>query len=80
MYSAVSGGPTRASTCDRNPIGRHNAFKSLHLMGAGPRMPAPLTTTIKCRLCGDPGAVEFLNIGRQSLANKYPTDADYSNK
>jgi SAM-dependent methyltransferase len=33
---------------------------------------------MQCRLCGEPGAVEFLNLGRQPLANKYPTEAEFA--
>src|SRR5579871_422906 len=32
---------------------------------------------MKCRLCGDGASVEFLNLGRQPLANKYPTSAQF---
>lgn len=32
---------------------------------------------MKCQLCGDDHAVEFLNLGRQPLANKYPTAAQF---
>jgi methylation protein EvaC len=31
-----------------------------------------------CRLCGDPAAIEFLNLGQQPLANKYPTQAEFA--
>ena len=41
-------------------------------------MPAPPTTTMKCRLCDDPSAVEFLDLGMQPLANKYPTRAEFA--
>ncbi len=40
-------------------------------------MPAPPTRTMKCRLCDDPSAVEFLDLGLQPLANKYPTRAEF---
>jgi methylation protein EvaC len=40
-------------------------------------MSAP-TPTMTCRLCGEPAAVEFLNLGRQPLANKYPTQAEFA--
>lgn len=32
---------------------------------------------MKCHLCGHDGLVEFLNLGRQPLANKYPRQADF---
>ena len=33
---------------------------------------------MECHLCRDSGAVEFLNLGKQPLANKYPsTEADF---
>jgi methylation protein EvaC len=41
-------------------------------------MSAPSTATMKCRLCGDPAAIEFLNLGQQPLANKYPTEAEFA--
>ncbi len=41
-------------------------------------MPAPPTATMKCRLCGEPAAIEFLNLGQQPLANKYPTQAEFA--
>lgn len=41
-------------------------------------MPTPPTTTMECRLCGEPAAVEFLNLGQQPLANKYPTEAQFA--
>jgi methylation protein EvaC len=41
-------------------------------------MSAPPTTTMECRLCGDPAAVEFLDLGQQPLANKYPTRAEFA--
>lgn len=41
-------------------------------------MPASPTTTMECRLCGEPAAVEFLNLGQQPLANKYPTEAQFA--
>jgi methylation protein EvaC len=41
-------------------------------------MPPPPTTTMECRLCGEPAAVEFLNLGQQPLANKYPTQAEFA--
>nr|WP_197694413.1 MULTISPECIES: hypothetical protein [unclassified Mycobacterium] len=31
---------------------------------------------MECRLCGEPAAIEFLNLGEQPLANKYPTAAE----
>ena len=31
-----------------------------------------------CRLCGDPAASEFLNLGQQPLANKYPTQEQFA--
>ncbi|ORV36733.1 methyltransferase [Mycobacterium conspicuum] len=33
---------------------------------------------MKCRLCGEPAAIEFLNLGRQPLANKYPSEAEFA--
>ncbi|WP_208600799.1 class I SAM-dependent methyltransferase [Mycobacterium malmoense] len=41
-------------------------------------MPAPPTATMECRLCGEPAAIEFLNLGEQPLANKYPTEAEFA--
>jgi methylation protein EvaC len=41
-------------------------------------MPAPLTTTMECRLCSEPAAIEFLNLGQQPLANKYPAQAEFA--
>ena len=41
-------------------------------------MPAPPTATMECRLCGEPAAVEILNLGQQPLANKYPTKAEFA--
>jgi SAM-dependent methyltransferase len=41
-------------------------------------MPAPPTATMECRLCGEPAATEFLNLGQQPLANKYPTQAEFA--
>ena len=41
-------------------------------------MPTPPTPTMECRLCGDPAAIEFLNLGQQPLANKYPTRAQFA--
>ncbi len=41
-------------------------------------MPGPSTATIACRLCGEPAAIEFLNLGEQPLANKYPTEAEFA--
>ncbi len=41
-------------------------------------MSAPSTATMECRLCGEPAAVEFLNLGQQPLANKYPTEAEFA--
>ena len=41
-------------------------------------MPAPPTATMKCRLCGEAAAIEFLNLGQQPLANKYPTQAEFA--
>ncbi len=32
---------------------------------------------MKCSLCGHQLTVEFLNLGRQPLANKYPAAADF---
>jgi SAM-dependent methyltransferase len=32
---------------------------------------------MKCRLCDYSDAVEFLNLGKQPLANKYPTEAQF---
>lgn len=32
---------------------------------------------MKCQLCGHDHAVEFLNLGKQPLANKYPTEAQF---
>jgi len=36
------------------------------------------TATTKCRLCSEPAAIEFLNLGQQPLANKYPTQAEFA--
>lgn len=33
---------------------------------------------MKCQLCGHDHPVEFLNLGRQPLANKYPTTAQFA--
>jgi len=33
---------------------------------------------MKCRLCGEPAAVEFLNLGQQPLANKYPNKDEFT--
>jgi methylation protein EvaC len=41
-------------------------------------MPEPPTTMMECRLCGEPSAIEFLNLGQQPLANKYPTQAEFA--
>ena len=41
-------------------------------------MSAPSPATMKCRLCGEPAAIEFLNLGQQPLANKYPTQAEFA--
>jgi methylation protein EvaC len=41
-------------------------------------MPEPPTATMECRLCGEPVAIEFLNLGQQPLANKYPTQAEFA--
>jgi methylation protein EvaC len=41
-------------------------------------MPPPPTATMECRLCGEPAAFEFLNLGQQPLANKYPTQAEFA--
>ena len=41
-------------------------------------MLAPSTATMECRLCGEPAAIEFLNLGQQPLANKYPTQAEFA--
>ena len=41
-------------------------------------MPIPPTPTMQCRLCGEPAAVEFLNLGQQPLANKYPTQDEFA--
>jgi methylation protein EvaC len=35
---------------------------------------------MKCLLCGQDHAVEFLNLGRQPLANKYPTKAQLADE
>jgi len=32
---------------------------------------------MKCQLCGHDNPVEFLNLGKQPLANKYPTEAQF---
>src|SRR5208282_281166 len=32
---------------------------------------------MKCQLCGHDHPVEFLNLGKQPLANKYPTEAQF---
>jgi methylation protein EvaC len=39
---------------------------------------APSAETMKCRLCSAPNAIEFLDLGQQPLANKYPTEAEFS--
>ena len=41
-------------------------------------MPDTPTATMKCRLCGEPAAIEFLNLGQQPLANKYPTQVEFA--
>src|SRR6476659_8895196 len=33
---------------------------------------------MKCLLCGQDHALEFLNLGPQPLANKYPTQAQFA--
>lgn len=33
---------------------------------------------MNCQLCGEPHLHEFLNLGRQPLANKYPTQAQFA--
>lgn len=43
-------------------------------------MPAPAPTTMECRLCDEPAAIEFLNLGQQPLANKYPTEAEFESE
>ncbi len=43
-------------------------------------MSAEPTATMKCRLCGEPAAIEFLNLGQQPLANKYPTEAEFASE
>lgn len=35
---------------------------------------------MKCHLCGHDSPVEFLNLGRQPLANKYPTQAQFASE
>jgi methylation protein EvaC len=35
---------------------------------------------VKCHLCGHDGAVEFLDLGKQPLANKYPTRAQFDSE
>ena len=35
---------------------------------------------MKCHLCGHDGAVEFLDLGKQPLANKYPTRAQFDSE
>ena len=35
---------------------------------------------MKCHLCGHDSLVEFLNLGQQPLANKYPTQAQFSSE
>jgi SAM-dependent methyltransferase len=34
----------------------------------------------RCHLCGQPALHEFLNLGRQPLANKYPTQAQFASE
>lgn len=41
-------------------------------------MPAAPTAQMECRLCGEPAAIEFLDLGKQPLANKYPTQAEFA--
>jgi SAM-dependent methyltransferase len=36
--------------------------------------------TKHCHLCGQPALHEFLNLGRQPLANKYPTQAQFASE
>jgi len=36
--------------------------------------------TQNCHLCGKPALHEFLNLGRQPLANKYPTQAQFASE
>src|SRR5262245_3796890 len=33
---------------------------------------------MKCQLCGHEHPIEFLNLGQQPLANKYPTEAGFA--
>jgi methylation protein EvaC len=33
---------------------------------------------MNCHLCGHEHTVEFLNLGKQPLANKYPTEAQFA--
>lgn len=40
-------------------------------------MPKVPSMTTKCRLCGQLNAIEFLDLGWQPLANKYPTYAEF---
>ena len=35
---------------------------------------------MKCQLCGHEHSVEFLNLGRQPLANKYPTRQQFDDE
>ena len=35
---------------------------------------------MQCHLCGHDSLVEFLNLGQQPLANKYPTEAQFSSE
>ena len=41
-------------------------------------MPTPPSPSMNCRLCGDPAAIQFLDLGQQPLANKYPTEAEFA--
>jgi len=41
-------------------------------------MPTPPSPSMKCRLCGEPEAIQFLDLGQQPLANKYPTEAEFA--
>ena len=34
--------------------------------------------SMTCKLCGHPDVVEILNLGKQPLANKYPTEEQFA--
>lgn len=41
-------------------------------------LPTNIATRLQCHLCANDALVEFLNLGEQPLANKYPREADFA--